>query len=194
MTFTFAIDHHPCAPTCTPQANRHGCTTQALILWLVQGSYQRTTHADNHSSSTQTTRDKSTLFSQSPLYECIVNTTIIRTQGLAERERRRRTHLNDQKLEKGQNKSFRDSKAWSPKKWATAQHDQAREASTQKEAKEGLNTTCQTSKPSRSTKLAGVLQSKLVPPKRGKWLNTTSKSSKFLHCQFPPQTLKETPR
>jgi hypothetical protein len=43
----------------------------------------------------------------------------------AERGRRRETHSNDQKPDKSQIKSFRVSKAWSPKKWATAQHDQA---------------------------------------------------------------------
>jgi hypothetical protein len=59
------------------------------------------------------------------------------------------------------------------KKWATTQHDQAREARHQ-EAKEGLNTTSQTSK------LARVLKSKLVSPERGKRLNTTSESSKRL--------------
>jgi hypothetical protein len=60
------------------------------------------------------------------------------------------------------------SKTWSP----TAQHDKAREASPQEEAKEWLNTTSQTSKPNQSTKSIGVLKSKLVPPERGKWLNT----------------------
>jgi hypothetical protein len=46
------------------------------------------------------------------------------------------------------------SKVWSTKKWATTQHDQAKEASPQEEAKEGLNTTSQQSKPHRSTKSA----------------------------------------
>jgi hypothetical protein len=44
----------------------------------------------------------------------------------AKEERRREAHLNDQKPDKSQNRSFRVSKAWSPKKWATTQHDYAR--------------------------------------------------------------------
>jgi hypothetical protein len=63
------------------------------------------------------------------------------------------------------------------KKWAMTQHEQARDARHQ-EAKEGLNTTSQTSKSNRSLKLARVLKSKLVSPERGKRLNTTSESSK----------------
>jgi hypothetical protein len=124
-----------------------------------------------------------------PLDECIVNTTIIRTQRSVEGERIR-THLGDQKPDKSQNWWFRARKAWSPKKWATAQHNQAREASPQEEVKEGLNTTSQTSKPSRSTISARLLKTKLVPLERGKWLNTTSKSSNSLKnsvFQISPQ-------
>jgi hypothetical protein len=74
--------------------------------------------------------------------------------------------------------SFKASKAWSPKIWATTQHDQAEKASPQEEAKAGLNTTSQQTKPNFSTKSARLLKSKLVPPERDKWLNTTRKISK----------------
>jgi hypothetical protein len=67
ITFTFVVDHRPCAShTCTPQTDIHGCTIQALVLSLVQDSHKSTTHIDNHLTSTQTIRDKSTLFLKSP--------------------------------------------------------------------------------------------------------------------------------
>jgi hypothetical protein len=48
--------------TCTPQANRHVCTS--IISYFGQSTdYPRVLPIDNHSSSTQTTRDKSTLCS-----------------------------------------------------------------------------------------------------------------------------------
>jgi hypothetical protein len=46
-------------------------------------------------------------------------------------------------LDKTKNMSFKSSKAWSPKKWATTQQDQAKKDSPQEEAKAGLNTTIQ---------------------------------------------------
>ena len=58
-----------------------------------------------------------------------------------QKEGRREAHSNDQKPDKSQNRSFRVSKGWSPKKWATTQHNQARKARPQEEAKAGLNTT-----------------------------------------------------
>jgi hypothetical protein len=49
----------------------------------------------------------------------------------------------------------------------------------QEEAKVGFNTTSQETKLDPITKSAQKLKSKLVPTKRDKWLNTTSKSSKI---------------
>jgi hypothetical protein len=63
-----AHQHEPAwsSPTTVPVL--HTCTPQAyntqLVLWLVQDSHQSTTHVDNHSSLTWTTRDKSILCSQ----------------------------------------------------------------------------------------------------------------------------------
>jgi hypothetical protein len=70
------------------------------------------------------------------------------------------------------------SKSWSPKKWATTQHDQAEKASPQEEAKVGLKITSQHTKPNQSTKSAQRLKSKLIPSERDEWLNITSESSK----------------
>jgi hypothetical protein len=53
-------------------------------------------------------------------------------------------------------------------------------ASPQEEADEGLNTTSQRSKTHWITKLAQTVKLKLFSPERGKLLNTTSKSSKWL--------------
>jgi hypothetical protein len=66
----------------------------------------------------------------------------------------REAYSNDQKPHKSQNRSLRANKAWSQKKWATTQHDQAKELSPQEEAKEGLNTTSHQSKPHQSIKSA----------------------------------------
>jgi hypothetical protein len=55
----------PVLLTCTPQVDRHGCTS--IISHSGQSTdYPRVLPIDNHSSSTRTTRDKSTLCSQSP--------------------------------------------------------------------------------------------------------------------------------
>jgi hypothetical protein len=52
----------PVVHTYTPQADQHGCTSR--ISYSSQSiDYPRVLHVDNHSSSTQTTRDKSTLCS-----------------------------------------------------------------------------------------------------------------------------------
>jgi hypothetical protein len=55
----------PVLHTCTPQVDQHGCTS---IIWHSGQStyYPRVLPINNHSSSTLTTRDKSTLCSQSP--------------------------------------------------------------------------------------------------------------------------------
>jgi hypothetical protein len=53
----------PVLHTCTPQVDRHGCTS--IISHSSQSTdYPRVLPVDNHSSSTRTTRDKSTLCSQ----------------------------------------------------------------------------------------------------------------------------------
>jgi hypothetical protein len=55
----------PMLHTCTPPVERHGCTY--IISHLVQSTdYLIVLPVDNHSSSTQTLRDKSTSCSQSP--------------------------------------------------------------------------------------------------------------------------------
>jgi hypothetical protein len=106
--------------TCTPQANRHGCTI--IISHSGQSTnYPRLLPIDNHSSSTRTTRDKSTLCSQSPPWwvHCQHHHISICKQ---KEEEKRETHSNDQKP----HKSFRVRKNLVPKEMDNAQHDQVR--------------------------------------------------------------------
>jgi hypothetical protein len=61
-----------------------------------------------------------------------------------------------------------------------------------KRQKKGSTPLAKYQQPNRSTKSGRVLKSKLVLPERGKWLNTTSnssKGSKFLPLADFPQTL-----
>jgi hypothetical protein len=89
--------------------------------------------------------------------------------------------------------SLERAKTLFPKKWATTQHDQAREVSPQEEAKEGLNTTSQTSESNQSLKSLGVTKSKLVPLDKGERLNITSKTHNLSPSHIPANTLKEPP-
>jgi hypothetical protein len=137
--------------TYTPQAVRYGCTTHNSCLGQSM-TQPDTLLVGNHSSRTQTKGQINLVFAISPLIGAL--STPPHEHISAEEERRGETHSNDQKPDKSQNRSSRMSKVWSTKKWATTQHDQAKEASPQEEAKEGLNTTSQQSKPHRSTKSA----------------------------------------
>jgi hypothetical protein len=63
MTFTSAIDHRSCAPHLHITSRPTWLHKHNLTLWLVHW-LPRVLPIDNHSSSTRTTRDKSTLCSQ----------------------------------------------------------------------------------------------------------------------------------
>ena len=89
---------------------------------------------DNHSS-LQDLRHMPPCVLNLPLDECIVNTpTHSRSKEKEEKKKRRNSPKWSNAKEK-QKRSFEASKAWSPKTWATARHNQAkRQASPQEEA------------------------------------------------------------
>jgi hypothetical protein len=74
-------------------------------------------------------------------------------------------------------KSSRVSKAWSLKKWATTQHNQARMASPQEKTKMGSTPLARNQIQIGAKDRAIELKATLVPLERGRWLNTTSRNS-----------------
>jgi hypothetical protein len=92
----------------------------------------------------------------------------------------RETHPNDQKLDRGQTSHPKRTKLGPQRNGQQLNMTKQKTTNPQEEAKVSLNTNSQQTKPYQSTKSTQKLKSKLVPLERGKWINTTSKSSKWV--------------
>jgi hypothetical protein len=178
MTFTFAIDHHPCAKHLHTISRPTWLHIHNLTLRSIHLLSQSATHRQSLIINPNHKGQVNLVFAISPLMSAFSTPPHEHIQ--AERGIRRETHSNDQKPDKGQTSHPKQAKLGPQRNGQLLNMTKQKTASPQDETKVGFNTSSQQTKPDHSTKSAQKLKSKLVPLERGKWLNTTSKSSKWL--------------